>query len=376
MKPHICHVFPAFGRGGAEVRTACLINGLGDEFAHTIVALEEHFDARQVLNEGADVAFRHMGDVERGNLFPIRAGRFLKEIDADLYCTYNWGTSDAAVGLVLRRLRPWIQVVDGFGIEEAHEQLVRRRLLRRVIYPRAAAVVVVSHGLERMATASWGVPAERVRRFANGIDTDLFAPGPPDPAVREQLGVPPDALLVGCIAHMRPVKNQPFLVRAFCRVADRHPGAHVLLIGARGDEPVEQMRAVARGAGVADRVHFPGTVKNPQRWYRSLDVFALSSLSEQFPMSISEAMACGCPIVSTNVGDVFHMVGEPNRRFVVDGEERYAEALDELLGSADLRQRLGEANREQALQTLRLEQMVERWRGLFRELLEPARVNS
>ena len=90
-----------------------------------------------------------------------------------------------------------------------------------------------------------------------------------------------------------------------------------------------------------------GFVAHPHRYVGLFDIFALSSDSEQFPIRLVEAMAAGLPAASTAVGDVAEIVSEANRPFLaaLPEETRLADALARLIADADLRRRVGAANR-------------------------------
>ena len=92
-----------------------------------------------------------------------------------------------------------------------------------------------------------------------------------------------------------------------------------------------------------ERVTFAGQMLNPERALGLLDVFALSSDTEQMPLSLLEAMAAALPVVATDVGDVRGMLTDDNRRLVVprDDEPAFTAALSTLLTDATLRRRLG-----------------------------------
>src|SRR5207302_7117782 len=98
---------------------------------------------------------------------------------------------------------------------------------------------------------------------------------------------------------------------------------------------------------LAHRVHLPGFVANPAKATGLFDLFALSSHSEQFPISVVEAMATGLAVVAPAVGDIAGMVAEANRRFITPpgNQAALAGALLELASDPGLRKSIGAANR-------------------------------
>ena len=111
----------------------------------------------------------------------------------------------------------------------------------------------------------------------------------------------------------------------------------------------------------------PGFLAAPHRYIGLFDIFALSSDSEQFPISLVEAMAAGLPIVSTDVGDVRAMVAEPARPFVVpvSDEATFAARLGELVADQDLRARIGAANQALAVADYDEDVMISRYAKLY-----------
>jgi len=374
---HVVHVFPNFGAGGAQMRTIALIHHLGRAFRHTILAIDDFLGAASRLDESrADVRFERAERGRWGPLYPLYLGGKIKRMRPDVVLAYNWGSIDAVVGCTLRGVGPRVQVMDGVQNEELEVELRRRVLARRAFYSRCDRLVAVSRDLERLAVESWRIPRDKVVHLPNGIDTARFRPGDGAPA-RAALGLP-DAPLVGCVANVRPEKNHEAMVDAFACVAQRHPDAHVVFVGKTAPERAapsaedrgawDRIQAGLDERGLRGRVHFTGQIADPLPYYRALDVFLLASRVEQMPLSVVEAMACGKPVLSTDVGDVKWMVSEPNRAFVLSDPEAYADALDRLLGDADLRARLGTANRARAEEVFDLRRMADRFAALCRGL--------
>jgi glycosyltransferase involved in cell wall biosynthesis len=169
-------------------------------------------------------------------------------------------------------------------------------------------------------------------------------------------------LWAGSLAGLRKVKNLPALVRAAAFLPDEWQ----LVIAGEGPER-PAILAEAEREGIEHRVHLPGFVADPASVTGLFDVFALSSLSEQFPISVIEAMAAGLPVAAPAVGDVAEMVAEANREFIVPpGDERaLRQALTALAADPALRKRIGEANRIRARKEYDETAMIARYKALY-----------
>jgi glycosyltransferase involved in cell wall biosynthesis len=375
VKPaHLCHIFPAFGTGGPQVRTTVVINRLDGEFRHTVLALNGDLSCRSRLHEPEGVACVAAPPRRRGTPYALALARLLSSIAPDVIVTYNWGGTDGLVAARLGGFRRVIHAEDGFGPEEAQVQKLRRVLARRILLRAASQVVCPSRTLVRIARQVWSLPAYKVRYVPNGVDTGRFAPPGPDEAetVRQRLGIQPGEVVIGSVGQLRGEKNHERLLRTFAAVAPARP-CRLLLVG---DGPLHaRLAGLAQELGLAQRVVFTGAVSDPAAYYRAMDVFALSSDTEQMPIAVLEAMAAGLPVVSTDVGDVRFMVSVGNRAYVVPPaqEDAYAAGLAALLGDAVARRALGQANRTKCILEYEERGMVQAYARLYRAVLEASR---
>ncbi len=246
-----------------------------------------------------------------------------------------------------------IHIEAGFSEAEADVQLPRRVRFRRWALARCELVVVPSRRLEQLARDVWGLGREHLMYVPNGVDARRFSSLPRDlvPGFTRR----PGELVVGTVAPLRPEKNVGRLLRVFASL-DRSLAARLLVAGDGIErEPLERLAAEL---GIAERVIFTGRIA-PEVALGSIDVFALSSDTEQMPNALLEAMAASRPVAAVDVGDVRNIVCEDNREFIVprDNVPGFAAAITYLLQDPDKRHVLGLTNRQRVVSEYSQERM-------------------
>jgi glycosyltransferase involved in cell wall biosynthesis len=352
--PLVLSVFPSFAVGGAQVRFTALANRFGSAFRHAVVAMDGNLSAREKLAPGLDVSFLAFAARKGETLGTLRRCRaLLRALRPSVLVTSNWGSIEWAIANALPLVRH-VHMEDGFGPEERARQIPRRVWTRRV-FLRRTTVVLPSRTLRRIAEEEWRLDPRRLRYIPNGVDLTRFVP-----AQRQEAS---DAPVIGAVAALRPEKNLGRLLRALQRVRVAIPARLVVV----GDGPERAgLQRLACELGIADAVRFVGHVEQPHGVYGSFDVFALSSDTEQMPLSVLEAMACGLPVAATDVGDVRAMLAEANGPFVTPADEAaLADALLALLRQPALRRDVGAANRFRAEQSFDEQAMVRAYAALL-----------
>ena len=366
MRPRLLHLHSTFNLGGKEARDVDLMNAWGDALDHTIAsAVPGAFGAIDLIDPGVPVRRAAEPPPLAGAPSFARLRALARSMRGyDLVLSFNFGGIDAVLARRLFGGPPIVHHEDGFNEDEIGGQKPARRLQRRLALPAAHALVVPSRNLERIAAATWGRAATYI---PNGIEMARFAV-PPAPDAIPGFARRPDEVIVGTLAGLRPVKNLPRLVRAFAAAA-RGAEARLVIVGRGPDEP--RIRAEAERLGVADRLVMPGFLAHPDRYVGLFDVFALSSDSEQFPISLVEAMAAGLSAASTRVGDVAEIVAPENAPFLADASDEagLAAALQALIADPALRARVGPANRAKVAAEYTRTAMVARYQALYGEAM-------
>jgi len=185
--------------------------------------------------------------------------------------------------------------------------------LRNLLLRRARGFVAMSAVIEEELLAH-GVPAERIARIPNSVDTERFRPvsEAEKRALRVRLGLPVDARVVTFTGRLVTTKGLPSLLRAWGAVTQEHLEAVLVLVGSGGlglQNCEKELRSYAARHQLQDSVVFTGSVENVHEYLQASDLFVFPTEREAFGISVIEAMACGLPVVTTAVDgirDIIH----------------------------------------------------------------------
>ncbi|RMF12080.1 MAG: glycosyltransferase [Alphaproteobacteria bacterium] len=357
QKRHFFHVLPTFAPGGVQIRVAYLLNHLRLPARHTIVALDGDTSASSRLSSDIDVAFATppLGGGLAGRIRACR--RVLATHKPDLLLTYQWGAIEWALANRWAPICPHIHLESGFGAEEAERQLARRVWTRRIALGRVDKLIVPSQTLVRIATREWRIPSAKVCYIPNGVDCEKYGQ-PPRPGAIPGFAKREGETVVGTLTPLRPEKNLTRLIRAFATVLPTNPECRLIIMGEGGER--EKLEALVQALGLHDRVVLPGHIDHPEAALGWLDLYAISSDTEQMPNAVNQAMAAGLAVVGLDVGDVRHIVSDANKPFIAKrgDESEFARHMARLVSDIRLRRDVGRANQEHVRRAYTLDGML------------------
>ncbi len=232
--------------------------------------------------------------------------------------------------------------------------------------------IVVSDVLKRQMIEGHGVPAEKVVRIYNGIETNLYDPA--DGAdgssrFRAGMGFRPEDRLVGAIGRMVWQKGFEYLIRGIPDVLKACPQARFLFVG---DGPLrESLQALSSRLGSGGSVFFTGFQRDIRHILSALDLCVIPSLREGFPMVTLEAMAMARPIVATNIDGITEQMTDGREGFLVPPEDptSLARAVSTVLLDRSLAQEMGRQARLTVERKFPVEKMIEETEGVYQSLI-------
>jgi sugar transferase (PEP-CTERM/EpsH1 system associated) len=365
-RPVVAHVIHSLATGGLENGVVNLVNSAGPEFRHVIVCLTEAGAMRDRLKP--DVEVFAIGKRPGNDLRAVwRLVGLLRRVRPAIVHSRNWAAFDGVLAARLARVPVVIHGEHGRDISDPHGRNRRRNRARRVLSPLVTRFVTVSRDLERWLVEDVGVAARKVLTIHNGVHLDRFVrTGTPE--ARRVLGLPPEALIVGTVGRLDPVKDQAGLVRSFAALLRGQPDAFLVIAGEGPCRP-ELTRLIGE-LGVERRVRLLGDCPDIPLVLSAMDLFVLPSIAEGLSNTVLEAMAAGLPVVATRVGGSPEMVedGVTGRLVAPQDPGALTEAISIYLEDAHLRAIHGKASRQRATERFGLERMCEAYIDLYSRL--------
>ena len=312
------------------------------------------------------IPVRHLG---RGRFDPrilTDLVRLARERQARILHVHGYAAADFG-RLAARRVGAALVLHEHFADPKmpAYQAVADRALAR--LTDRAIAV---SESTRDFLVRQRHVPASRVRVIWNGAPLDEFAPVATEKAaaVRRELGLPTDAVVIGSIGRLNEQKGHRYLIEAAARVLPAAPRARVLVVG---DGDLQgALEEQARALGIADGVLFAGHRDDVPAVLGAVDVFSISSTYEGTPLTLFEAMAAGKAIVSTAVDGCREVIEDGVTGVLVPPRDpdALAAALTKLVADPGRREGLGRAAR-QASARYDIQRCVDEMQALYDEVL-------
>ena len=370
------HVITTLGPAGAETMLCRVASAMdGSRFENEVVSLTGILDQAEKM-QAIRVRVRTLGmktSVPNPWLV-MRLAQWIRESKPDVIHTWMYHAN--LVGALAARLAGNVPVVWGIHhsafdprVDKRRTMLVNRAcaLLSRKFPARIVCCSEASLRIHKKLSYA----TEKLEVIPNGFDLEQVKPDPAARAsLREELGIPGDAILIGIAARFHSQKDHRNFVRAAARLHEQIPDVHFLLCGLDINWQNPQLAGWIDAAGIRDRCHLLGLRRDVSRLFAGIDIATTASISgEAFPLVIGEAMACGTPCVVTDVGDSALIVGETGRVVAPGDPDALAEAWRKLIEAGPgVRHSLGMAARRRVQQHFALPTIVERYQAIYAQL--------
>lgn len=227
---------------------------------------------------------------------------------------------------------------------EYYSLLGKKTLILRCLSHFCYAVTSVSEEVTDFLADTVKVSRDKLHTITNGIDIDKFSGK--SQLSRHSIGVDDSSFVIGIVARVEPEKNIETLIKAFAELSRQRPDAALVIVGDGSQRTA--LEELARELNVQQNVHFLGVRLDIADVVALFDVFALPSHREGLPISLLEAMSCGKPVVSSDVGSISSVIFPGENGFLIEPDDvgMLATYLMNLMDDPNTRMSFGKRSRQ------------------------------
>jgi glycosyltransferase involved in cell wall biosynthesis len=349
--------------GGSETKTVKLANRLSNKGTKVhLIYLGAPHTLRLAIEDSVAVEF-----LDRRGKFSFRALRRLKDYvvsnDIDsIFCVnlypliYGWPICRFAA-----RRRRCIAAMNTYEFNTLRDRFFM--LIYGFILRRCELVIFGSHAQQKLWIRKYRLRQDKNVVIYNGVDAEHFRnSGAASEVSRASLGIDEDAIVIGCVAHLRPEKSHVDLLAAMKLLMDQSDRNVVLLL--IGDGPEEQqLRRYTTTHNLSECVRFCGGVRDVRPYLGMTDLFVMPSSTEVFSNAILEAMSVGLPVVCTAVGGSVEMVvnGETGITYPRHDVNSLVDSLQKLMINNEKREQFGRRGAARVREVFSIERMDDQY---------------
>jgi sugar transferase (PEP-CTERM/EpsH1 system associated) len=362
---NLLHIVPSFGLGGMERVVCAIINHTCEKYDHEVLVVYDDTEAEKWI-QTQNVKIHCLDRSKNQSKFLVSLYKFLNKSKPDIMMTYNWGATDAIWLGRLIGIKKIIHSEHGFSIDEARTTSFKRNVIRFFVYHMVSQIIVVSHELKTMMKKKYLISQACIAFIANGINSKIYFP---DPILRLQmrksLGFRDEDFVIGFSGRLDPIKNFGLMLNTFAECVRRDKSCRLLIVGDGSER--EYIEQTCREKNIDTHVFLVGKKQDVVPYLQAMDVFLLTSLREQMPMTVLEAMALALPVVATAAGELPYLIQQGQQGIIWGVDEKPEIFAESLLRLKDKRilQSMGTAARQKILMDFTEDVMIEHYQKVI-----------
>ena len=372
MKINILHIMQSLEPGGLENGVVNLANYIDkDCFEVHIYCIKELGRFRnRISDKKTDVRLCQDKNGLMEIAWDIR--RYCKKKKIDIVHTHGWGT--LFVGVLGARLAR-VAVINGeHGV--LYDETFKRRFAQYLLFNNVNANLSVSEDLIKDIAAKFSIKKSLFKTIHNGIDLNkFFVDSQSAFQKKRELGINQDTFIVGTVGRLDPIKHFHTLISAFAKFRHTQPNISAKLIIVGDGIERQKLQQLSDDFSISEDILLLGHRDDIPALLNMMDIFVLTSESEGLSNTIMEAMACGAPVLATDVGGNRELVvhGETGGLFPVDDIEVLAKELSSLYFDKVKRGSFSINSVARVQREFSIEIMVKKYENFYASLLKKGR---
>lgn len=373
----IVHVIYRFGMGGLENGLVNMINHLPeDKYQHVIICMTDHNEFSNRLNKSVTIYDMHKQPGKDFMLY-FRLWKLFRKIKPDIVHSRNMSALESQLPAFLAGVPIRIHGEHGRDVHDLDGHNKRYQSIRKFFTMIVDYYIPLSNDLEHYLSNIIGIKKDKIITICNGVDTEKFRHQEQTDLKLSDLPVGfinGDSIVIGTVGRLEEVKDQPNLLEAFiallksAEVIDKD--IKLMLVGDGSLREKLQQRAEA--AGIQDKVWLTGARDDVPELMNLMTLFVLPSLAEGISNTILEAMACGLPVIASNVGGNAELVINNETGFIVprSNPDAIKEKCLQYIASPDLLQKHADSARKRIKEKFSIINMVQNYNNVYLKSLK------
>lgn len=387
-KLHVMHILLSLETGGCENGIVNLINNMDtDKFKVSVCCLDKIGELAERIHERRRNVVLVKKNGRPGIIDILRLSKLFYREGVNIVHTHGWGT--VAMGYLSAKLAGVPVVIHGEH-GSLHVENRRRIFAQKILFRLVDCTVTVSKDLQSRLASVFNVDKRLFYPIINGVDSSRFIEKNPTSKaiIRNQLGIDENGCLIGSVGRLVEWKRHDVLINAAENLVKRGNNVFLMIVG---DGPLkESLQALIDNKGLKNRLFLVGRRENVSDYLSAMDIFALTSSSStpdqsssvtngtlQLPVefegvsnALLEAMACGLPVVATNVGGTPEIVEDTHTGYLFEpgNADLLINTLSMLVMDKDLRIKVGNSARKSIVDKFDLSTMVRGYEELYLNL--------
>lgn len=375
-RQRIVHIITCLATGGTSMMLYKLLTHAdADQFDHIVISLDSTTGIGEQLQEkGFAVHYLNMKRSLGSSWHILRLANLLRQLKPDIINGWHYHGNLAATlaNRLLGDRYPLLWNIQRGIYDLEQESFTTRQMIQWCarLSKKPSCITYNAYASAQQHEAI-GYMTAKTQMIPNGFDTQQFYPNQQSREhLRQQLGIPQDAVVIGMVARYHPVKNHELFLGAARFIHQHFPNVHFILAGQQVTNENPELTTQCLKHGLDSRLHLLGEYKDIPSLLNTFDIFSLTASAGALPSIIGEAMACGIPCISTDVGDIARLIGNTGQVIKNPTPSQLAFAWLEWMDAGNIwRTELGQRAAERIQQHYNIHNTSAQYQDIYKELV-------